>query len=136
MIGEIVYILEQDTTVMGLLGNDSTNIHPIQRRQGSPLPCVVIDLTDFQPQESKSHSSFLDFITIQVIAYADNPKDSYDLAMAVRDELDKYVGSVNHKSLDIRFEDLEMGIVAEDESFATVTTFVVTHQRTGQASHT
>jgi len=136
MIGEIVYILEADTTLMGLLGNDANNIHPIQRRQGSELPCIVIDLTDFQPQESKSHSSFLDFITIQVITYADNPKDSYDISMAVRDELDKYVGSVNHKSLDIRFEDLEMGIVAEDESFVTVTTFVVTQERTGQASHT
>ena len=43
---------------------------------------------------------------------------------------------VNGKSLDIRFEDLEIGIVSEDESFVTVTTFVVTQERTGQSAHT
>jgi hypothetical protein len=45
------------------------------------------------------------------------------------------VGTVNHKSLDIRFEDLEVGLVADDETFATVSSFVVTTTRTGQSAH-
>jgi|TARA_Y100000401_G_scaffold38209_1_gene28786 hypothetical protein len=136
MIGEIIDILEAESSVMFYLNNDTANIHAIQRRQETSVPCVVVDLTDFQPQETKSHSSFLDFVTIQIAAYADNPKDSFDMSMAIRDELDKYIGTVNGKSLDIRFEDLDIGIVAEDESFVTVTTFVVTQERTGQAAHT
>mgnify|MGYP003638209903 CR=1 FL=1 len=136
MIGEIIDILEADSTVMGMLNNSNANIHAVQRHQETTLPCVVVDLTNFEPQETKSHSSFIDFVTIQVAAYTQDPKSSYELALAIRNELDKYVGSVNHHHLDIRFEDLEVGLVAEDESFATVTTFVVTTTRTGQASHT
>ena len=135
MIGEIIDILEADTTVMGLLNNNNANIHAVQRTQESTLPCVVVDLTNFEPQETKSHTSFIDFITIQVAAYSPNPKSSYDLSMAIRDELDKYVGSVNHKSLDIRFEDLEVGLVADDQTFVTVTTYIVTAERDGQSAH-
>ena len=135
MIGEIIDILEADTTVMAFLSG-SSDIHAIQRRQKTGIPCIVVDLTNFEPQETKSHSSFIDFVTIQVSAYSTNPKNSYDIAMAVRDELDKYVGTVNHKSMDIRFEDLEVGIDPEDETFVTVSTFILTTTRTGQSSHT
>ena len=136
MIGEIIDILEADTTVMSYLDNGSADIHAIQRRQETGLPCIVVDLTNFEPQETKSHSSFIDFITIQISSYSTNPKNSYDIAMAVRDELDKYVGTVNHKSMDIRFDDLEVGIDPEDETFVTVSTYILTTTRVGQSSHT
>mgnify|MGYP000930975611 CR=1 FL=1 len=135
MIGEVIDILEASTGVMSFLSG-SSDIHAIQRRQSTGLPCIVVDLTNFEPQETKSHSSFIDFITIQISAYSTNPKNSYDIAMAVRNELDKYVGSVNHFHVDIRFEDLEVGIDPEDETFVTVSTFILTTTRTGQSAHT
>ena len=135
MIGEVIDILEASTGVMSFLSG-SSDIHAIQRRQKTGLPCIVVDLTNFEPQESKSHSSFIDFITIQISAYSTNPKNSYDIAMSVRNELDKYVGTVNHQNLDIRFEDLEVGIDPEDETFVTVSTFILTTTRTGQSAHT
>jgi len=135
MIGEVIDILEASTGVMSFLSGAS-DIHAIQRRQKTGLPCIVVDLTNFEPQESKSHSSFIDFITIQISAYSTNPKNSYDIAMSVRNELDKYVGTVNHQNLDIRFEDLEVGIDPEDETFVTVSTFILTTTRTGQSAHT
>ena len=56
--------------------------------------------------------------------------------MSVRNEFDKYVGTVNHQNLDIRFEDLEVGIDPEDETFVTVSTFILTTTRIGQSAHT
>ena len=126
MIGEIIDILEAATGVMSHLSGAS-DIHAIQRRQNTGLPCIVVDLT---------HSSFIDYVTIQVTAYAKDPKGSYTIAMAIRNELDKYVGTVNHSHLDIRFEDLEVGISPDDETFATVSSFVVTTTRTGLSAHT
>jgi|TARA_B110000908_G_C10154064_1_gene402774 hypothetical protein len=135
MIGEIIDILEAATGVMSHLSGAS-DIHAIQRRQNTGLPCIVVDLTNFEPEETKSHSSFIDYVTIQVTAYAKDPKGSYTIAMAIRNELDKYVGTVNHSHLDIRFEDLEVGISPDDETFATVSSFVVTTTRTGLSAHT
>ena len=137
MIGEIIDIIEADSATMNALGTDaSSRIHAIQRRQATILPCVVVDLTNFEPQETKSHSSFIDFVTIQLSVYADNPRKSYVISTHLRDALDKYVGRVNQTDMDIRFEDLQVGISAEDESFVTQTTFIVTSERDGQSAHT
>lgn len=137
MIGEIIDIIEADSATMNALGTDaSSRIHAIQRRQATILPCVVVDLTNFEPQETKSHSSFIDFVTIQLSVYADNPRESYVISTHLRDALDKYVGRVNQTDMDIRFEDLQVGISAEDESFVTQTTFIVTSERDGQSAHT
>lgn len=137
MIGEIIDILEADSTITGYLGaNPSTKIHAIQRRQATGLPCIVVDLTNFEPQETKSHSSFLDFVTIEVSSYAPDPRNSYLIATAIRDELDKYIGTVGGVNFDIRFDDLEVGIDPEDETFVTITTFIITTERAGQPAHT
>ena len=137
MIGEIIDIIEADLATMTALGHDaSSRIHAIQRTQATILPCVVVDLTNFEPQETKSHSSFVDFVTIQLSVYADNPRESYVISTYLRDALDKYVGRVNNTDMDIRFEDLQVGISAEDESFVTQTTFIVTSERDGQSAHT
>lgn len=137
MIGEIIDIIEADSTIMNELGSGASNrIHAIQRRQGTGLPCIVVDLTNFDPQETKSHSSFVDFITIDLSVYADNPRQSYTLSTYLRDALDKYVGTVNNVHLDIRFEDLQVGISAEDETFVTQSTFIITSERSGQSAHT
>ena len=42
MIGEIIDILEAESSVMSYLNNDATNIHAIQRRQETPIPCLVV----------------------------------------------------------------------------------------------
>lgn len=136
MIGEVIDIIEADSTIMSALGSGASNrIHAIQRRQSTGLPCIVVDLTNFEPQETKSHSSFVDFITIQLSVYSDNPRDSYTISTYLRDALDKYVGTVNTVKLDIRFEDLQVGISAEDESFVTQTEFIITSERSGQSAH-
>ena len=133
MIGEIVAILQNDSTIANAVG--TSQIFPIQRKQGSGLPAIVVDLIDIKTNETKHQSSDLDFITIQVSTYSDNPKQSYDLAMSCRNELDQYVGTVNGEQLEVRFDDLETGLSAEDETFVTISEYIVTVKRTAQAPH-
>lgn len=134
MIGEVVTILKNDATVVGAVG--SSNIFPIQRKQGSGLPAIVVDLIDIKTNETKHLSSDLDFVTIQVSSYDDNPRSSYLISTYVRNELDKYTGTVNGEAIEIIFEDLETGMAAEDETFITIAEFIVTVKRTAQAPHT
>lgn len=134
MIGEIVTILQNDTTVSNAVG--VSQIFPIQRNQGTGLPAIVVDLIDISTNETKHQSSDLDFVTIQVSTYADNPKQSYDVATYCRNELDKYTGTVNGESIEIRFDDLETGMTPEDETFVTISEYIVTVKRTAQAPHT
>jgi len=134
MIGEIVTILKND---LGVTTNvASANIFPIQRKQGSGLPAIVVDLIYIKTSETKDKSSGLDFVTIQVATYAEDPRNSFVIAELCRNELDKYVGTVNGQDLDIRFDDLETGMSAEDETFITIMEFVVTVKRTAQGPHT
>ncbi len=133
MIGEIITILQSDSDVVRAV---DTKIFPIQRKQGTGLPAIVVDLIDVKTNESKHLSSDLDFVTIQVSAYADNPKESYDIAGFCRNELDKYTGTVNTEQIEIRFDDIESGMSAEDETFITISEYIVTVKRTAQSGHT
>jgi len=134
MIGEIVSILQNDTTVSNAVG--TSKIFPIQRKQGTGTPAIVVDLIDITTNETKHQSSDLDFVTIQVSVYCDNPKQSYDIATYCRNELDKYTGTVNGEQIEIRFDDLETGMSPEDETFITVSEYIVTVKRTAQLGHT
>ncbi len=134
MIGDIISILQGETHVTDLVS--ASNIFAIQRKQGTELPAVVVDLIDIKTNETKHLSSDLDFITIQVTAYADNPKESYDIADACRVELDNYVGTVNSTSYEVRFDDLETGLIPEGETFVTVGEYLVTAKRTSYSPHT
>ena len=80
MIGDIISILQAESNVTDLVS--SSNIFAIQRKQGTELPAVVVELIDIKTSETKHLSSDLDVITIQVTAYADTPKESYDIADA------------------------------------------------------
>lgn len=134
MIGEIVDILKNDSTIATAVG--TSQIFAIQRKQGSGLPAIVVDLIDIKTNETKHQSSDLDFITMQVSTYSDNPKQSYDLAINCRNELDQYVGTVNGEQLEIRFDDLETGMSSEDETFITISEYVVTVKRVFLTNHT
>ena len=59
MIGEIIDILQADLGVTTFVSAD--NMFPIQRKQGSGLPCIVVDLLDIRTSETKHLSSDLDF---------------------------------------------------------------------------
>ena len=104
MIGEIIDILQADLGVSTLV--DGANMFPIQRKQGSGLPCIVVDLIDIKTSETKHRSSDLDFATVQVLAYASDPRTSYNIANTARLELDKYENVIGGESYEIRFEDL------------------------------
>ena len=134
MIGDIISILQAESNVTDLVS--SSNIFAIQRKQGTELPAVVVDLIDIKTSETKHLSSDLDFITIQVTAYADNPKESYDIADACRLELDNFVGEVNRRFYEVRFDDLETGLIPEEETFVTVGEYLVTAKRTPSSPHT
>ena len=134
MIGDIISILQAESNVTDLVS--SSNIFAIQRKQGTELPAVVVDLIDIKTSETKHLSSDLDFITIQVTAYADNPKESYDIADACRLELDNFVGEVNRRFYEVRFDDLETGLIPEGETFVTVGEYLVTAKRTPSSPHT
>ena len=133
MIGEFITILKADLSIVNSVG--TANIFPIQRKQGSGLPAIVVDLIDVKTSETKDKSSGLDFVTMQVAAYADNPRESFVISEYVRDALDKYVGTVNGQDVDIRFDDLETGMSSEDETFITIAELVVTVKRTAQGPH-
>lgn len=134
MIGDIISILQAESNVTDLVS--SSNIFAIQRKQGTELPAVVVELIDIKTSETKHLSSDLDFITIQVTAYADNPKESYDIADACRLELDNFVGEVNRRFYEVRFDDLETGLIPEGETFVTVGEYLVTAKRTPSSPHT
>lgn len=133
MIGDIITILTSDAALMALV--PSSNVFPIQRKQGTAVPAITVDMLDVRTSETKSRSSDLDFITIQVIAYDDNPQDSYTIASACRMALDNFFGLISGEQVEIRFDDQEMGIAPEDESFATVANYMITVTRDAQDRH-
>ena len=134
MIGEIIDILQADLGVSTLVSAD--NMFPIQRKQGSGLPCIVVDLLDIRTSETKHLSSDLDFATVQVIAYAKDPRNSYLIAKNARTELDKYENVIGGEAFEIRFEDIETGIVEDDETFVTITEYTVIVTRESSGGHT
>ena len=133
MLGAIIDILQDDLGVMALV--DSSSVYPIQRKQGDGVPAIVVDLIDIRTSETKHRSSDLDFATVQVLAYAKDPRTSYLIAQACRNELDKYENTISGEAYEIRFEDIETGLIDEDETFVTVTEYLVTVKRTAQGAH-
>lgn len=134
MIGEIIDILQADHHVTGLV--NANNMFAIQRKQGAEVPCIVVDLLDIKTSETKHLSSDLDFATVQVIAYAKDPRSSYVIANTARTELDKYENVIGGEAFEIRFEDIETGIVEDDETFVTITEYTVIMTRTSSGGHT
>ena len=133
MIGDIISILQNESTVTSLV--PSSKIFAIQRKQGTELPAVVVDIIDIETSETKHRSSDLDFVTIQVVAYHDNPRESFDIADVCRRELDNYVGTIRGAEYEIRFDDLETGIIPGDETFVTVAEYMVTVTRPSLGPH-
>ena len=60
---------------------------------------------------------------------------SYDIAGLCRNELDKYTGTVNTEQIEIRFDDIETGMSVEDETFITISEYIVTVKRMAQLGH-
>ena len=131
MIGEIIDILRRPRHDL----RECRQHVPIQRKQGSGLLCIVVDLLDIRTSETK-HPSDLDFATVQVIAYAKDPRTSYQIANNARTELDKYENVIGGQAFEIRFEDIETGIVEDDETFVTVTEYTVIMTREASGGHT
>ena len=134
MIGDIIDILKDSTgPVFALV--PSTHVFPIQRKQGSGVPAITVDLLDVKTNETKRQTSEIDFMTIQVIAYDDNPRDSFNIAQACRSMLDGHSEAITDGVMDIRFEDIETGIIPDEDVFATITQFVVSVKRTAQGRY-
>lgn len=134
MIGDAIDILQTHTNLVNFVGTD--NIFPIQRKQGSTLPCVVVDMTNVRTSETKDESSNIDFVSLAILTIATDPKASNRLATFVRQALDKFRGSINGNTYDIWFVDMEMAIDPDDESFVTVLEFTAAQDRTGVQYHT
>jgi len=49
--------------------------------------------------------------------------------------LDKYTGTVNTEQIEIRFDDIETGMSVEDETFITISEYIVTVKRMAQLGH-
>ena len=133
MIGEIVTILKNDATVVGPLGLQTSFQFSANKGRDCP-PLLWTSSTSRQRNETPVKD--MDFVTIQVSSYDDNPRSSYLISTYVRNELDKYVGTVNGEAIEIRFDDLETGMAEEDETFITIAEFIVTVKRTAQGPHT
>lgn len=134
MIGDAIDILQTHTNLVNFVGAD--NIFPIQRKQGSTLPCVVVDMTNVRTSETKDESSNIDFVSLAILTIATDPKASNRLATFVRQALDKFRGSINGNTYDIWFVDMEMAIDPDDESFVTVLEFTAAQDRDGVQYHT
>lgn len=134
MIGDAIDILKAQTNLVNFVGAD--NIFPIQRKQGSTLPCVVVDMTNVRTSETKDESSNIDFVSLAILAISTDPKSSNRLATFVRQALDKFRGSINGNTYDIWFVDMEMAIDPDDESFVTVLEFTAAQDRAGVQYHT
>ena len=133
MIGDAIDILQTHTNLINFVGAD--NIFPIQRKQGSTLPCVVVDMTNVRTSETKDESSNIDFVSLAILTISTDPKSSNRLATFVRQALDKFRGTINGNSYDIWFVDMEMAIDPDDESFVTVLEFTAAQDRTGVQYH-
>lgn len=133
MIGDAIDILQTHTNLINFVGAD--NIFPIQRKQGSTLPCVVVDMTNVRTSETKDESSNIDFVSLAILTISTDPKSSNRLARFVREALDKFRGTINGNSYDIWFVDMEMAIDPDDESFVTVLEFTAAQDRTGVQYH-
>lgn len=91
LVGKAIYdILTNDSTIEGLVAD---KVFPNVAAQTTEFPFIVYDVTSDDPEDTKDGVSTLDANSIMVSGYADNYSRAADLAVAIRDALDRTSGT-------------------------------------------
>ena len=92
-IGLAIYnILTSDTNVTSLV---STRIYPNVAKQSSAFPFIVYQTTSTEPTNTKDGVSPLDIISLEVLCFSETYTQAVDLAVKVRNALDRNTGTHN-----------------------------------------
>jgi hypothetical protein len=94
MIG-VIDILRTDANVAARIGGagNSARVYPMERKQGSTLPALTVEVTDIEPSDTKSGVSRLDEEFTTVTSYADTHEACRLLAVDCRTALDRASGT-------------------------------------------
>lgn len=134
MIHYVIDILKNSPAVTTYCLAD--NIFPIQRTQKSGRPCIVVDHTNVRTSETKNLSSDLDFHDLQVVVYETTPQQAWTIHDEIRKTLDNYRGEIDIRDcIEIRFDNMETGMIEEDQTFIVSAEYTLTVTRTALSPH-
>jgi hypothetical protein len=84
-----------DLAIIQVLKNDlDIEVFPLERPQTYPTPCVVIELTEVFPSDTKSGKSLLDVCFVSAYIYGSSYKEVVDYSIQVRGILDRKSATV------------------------------------------
>jgi len=81
----IIEILLADSTVSGIVGAE---VHLDEVTQGKPLPFIVVEESDVEPNDSRDGASAVDYGRVRVFCYHTNKADLRTLALASRNAIE------------------------------------------------
>lgn len=90
--GIVAVILAANGTANGLLAG---RVYPGVVKQEAGYPAVAVNLGTLGPTNTKTQASDLDVTTVQVDVYGSTYTSAADTAIAVRNALDYYSGTVS-----------------------------------------
>jgi len=94
-------ILSTDPTLLTLVdGNVNNKIFPVTIPQAAEFPAVVYTTISNNPSETKSSTSTLDVLRIQIDTYANRYTDLVDIESRVRVLLDGFRGTADNINID------------------------------------
>ncbi len=128
MIGDVIYyLLSNDATVTGLVG---LKIYPYIGMENIVYPYIIYDQTSVQPTDTKDGVSELDTVSYDIEIYAKSPSELTTIATAVRNELDRYRGTVNTKVIDsIKYLGENSGFDLEDRVYLRVQNYSIRYKK-------
>lgn len=134
--GKAIYeILSLDATLVALLGEDK--IYPMRIPQEKELPAVVYTKINQAPSHTKSSTSTLDVVRVQIDSFSKSYSQMVEIDERVRLLIDGFRGMVNGVAVDSIYF-LTSTEVPEDELNVkhTATDYNIRISRTGTLSNT
>lgn len=126
MIGDLINKLKADSSLNNLTGG---RVYPLHLPQDGDLPAVVLNITEVNPNHTKTATSKDDFVEVDITTYSRSAQNSHKIAQRIRTVLDNFVGSQGSTNiLSCRFDGFNMSHYPPDDLYETVSEFVI-HQR-------
>lgn len=119
MIHYLITELEADATITSEVG---TNIFTLSRLQNSEAPCLVLQMTGSQENESKGFHLNLITCLVEVTAITESPADAWRLALRTVKVLN---GKKTTNIISSQFNQWASDVFEADELFSITMSFTV-----------
>jgi hypothetical protein len=128
MIDDVIYILlNANATVTGLVEHD---IFPNIADESNTEKYITVHRISDTPEHTKDGASTLDVIRVQLSMYAPNKADVDAIAVAVRNVLDHYRGTVGAYTVDkIWFENDTNDFDVDSGRYVVMNDYMIRHKK-------